>query len=212
MVRVIRCHRRNMKNNMINGSKVSRLSVAIHTPTGAELSPVIACKWPDKQNRRRFNMTCQKIIYEQLKDHLYSLYSITRGNCYSLQACNLLNFRAISLTLFHTVINQYRSRYANYAGLTDSEIISHLLYEETGEIIPNLNQISLSLAIKILESRLVDALSNTDPELQMSYEKMYEHFEKLLQGDPQAYAKMPVLRELKWGDLPNELFSLTPGS
>ncbi|MFP2826265.1 hypothetical protein ACLETV_17500, partial [Citrobacter braakii] len=32
MVRVIRCHRRNMKNNIINGSEVSRLSVAIHNP------------------------------------------------------------------------------------------------------------------------------------------------------------------------------------
>ena len=30
MVRVIRCHRRNMKINIINGSEVSRLSVAIH--------------------------------------------------------------------------------------------------------------------------------------------------------------------------------------
>ncbi|EHS2457521.1 hypothetical protein Q6Y00_003309 [Salmonella enterica] len=29
MVRVIRCHRRNMKNNIINGSEVSGLSVAI---------------------------------------------------------------------------------------------------------------------------------------------------------------------------------------
>lgn len=30
MVRVIRCHRRNIKINIINGSEVSRLSVAIH--------------------------------------------------------------------------------------------------------------------------------------------------------------------------------------
>lgn len=30
MVRVIRCHRRNMKTSIINGSEVSRLSVAIH--------------------------------------------------------------------------------------------------------------------------------------------------------------------------------------
>jgi len=31
MVRVIRCHRQNMKTNIINGSEVSRLSVAIQT-------------------------------------------------------------------------------------------------------------------------------------------------------------------------------------
>ncbi len=29
MVRVFRCHRQNMKTNIINGSEVSRLSVAI---------------------------------------------------------------------------------------------------------------------------------------------------------------------------------------
>lgn len=157
-------------------------------------------------------MAYQKILYEQLKDYLYVLYGITREDCDSLQARNLLNFRAISLTLFHTVINKYRSRYANYTGLTDSEIISHLLYEESGEIISNLNQISLSLTMKILEPRLLDALPNTDPQFQKSSEKMYEHFEKLLQDDPQAYARIPVLRELKWDDLPNELFSLTPDS
>lgn len=157
-------------------------------------------------------MAYQKILYEQLKDYLYVLYGITREDCDSLQARNLLNFRAISLTLFHTVINKYRSRYANYTGLTDSEIISHLLYEESGEIISNLNQISLSLTMKILEPRLLDALPNTDSQFQTSSEKMYEHFEKLLQDDPQAYARIPVLRELKWDDLPNELFSLTPDS
>ncbi|WP_436799852.1 hypothetical protein, partial [Scandinavium sp. UTDF21-P1B] len=32
MVRAIRCHRQNMKTSIINGSEVSRLSVAIHNP------------------------------------------------------------------------------------------------------------------------------------------------------------------------------------
>ncbi|MCK7093287.1 hypothetical protein L8P41_09305, partial [Enterobacter roggenkampii] len=52
MVRVIRCHRQNMKTNIINGSEVSRLSVAIHVdffvhvvsdlPAAIVLNPVIA--------------------------------------------------------------------------------------------------------------------------------------------------------------------------
>ncbi|MCQ3866559.1 hypothetical protein JEK10_25025, partial [Klebsiella quasipneumoniae] len=33
MGRTIRCHRQNMKTSIINGSEVSRLSVAIHTPS-----------------------------------------------------------------------------------------------------------------------------------------------------------------------------------
>ncbi|MGX2011393.1 hypothetical protein ACWIVX_16270, partial [Enterobacter asburiae] len=32
MVLAIRCHRQNMKTSIINGSEVSRLSVAIHSP------------------------------------------------------------------------------------------------------------------------------------------------------------------------------------
>ncbi|MGJ8223742.1 hypothetical protein, partial [Klebsiella pneumoniae] len=34
MVLAIRCHRQNMKTSIINGSEVSRLSVAIQTPEG----------------------------------------------------------------------------------------------------------------------------------------------------------------------------------
>ncbi|EAA2983597.1 hypothetical protein DNY73_18975 [Salmonella enterica subsp. diarizonae] len=157
-------------------------------------------------------MAYQKIIYEQLKEHLYALYGVTYEDHDSLQTHTILNFRAISLTLFHTAINRYRSRYGNYVGLTDSEIISHLLYEEAGEIIPDLNHISLSLVMKILEPSLLDALPNTDPQFQRASEKMYELFEKLLQEAPQAYSRLPVLRELKWDDLPNELFSLTQDS
>ncbi len=43
MARVIRYHLLNMKTNIINGSEVSRLSVAIQNPLdGAEESPVMS--------------------------------------------------------------------------------------------------------------------------------------------------------------------------
>lgn len=99
-------------------------------------------------------MAYQKIIYEQLKSYLYALYGITNQDHDSLQFHDLLSFRAISLTLFHAVLNQYRFRDVNYTALTDSEIILHLLYEDAGEIIPAPGQVSLSLVLKILEPRL----------------------------------------------------------
>lgn len=55
-------------------------------------------------------MAYQKIIYEQLKSYLYALYGITNQDHDSLQFHDLLSFRAISLTLFHAVLNQYRFR------------------------------------------------------------------------------------------------------
>ncbi|MCO0649738.1 hypothetical protein NGF82_02210, partial [Klebsiella pneumoniae] len=38
MVLAIRCHRQNMKTSIINGSEVSRLSVAIHSSVVADLA------------------------------------------------------------------------------------------------------------------------------------------------------------------------------
>ncbi|CAM8041853.1 hypothetical protein LENIMA164B_20990 [Lelliottia nimipressuralis] len=38
MVLAIRCHRQNMKTSIINGSEVSRLSVAIHVATRIDIT------------------------------------------------------------------------------------------------------------------------------------------------------------------------------
>lgn len=157
-------------------------------------------------------MAYQKIIYEQLKNYLYVLYGITDEDHDSLQTHTLLSFRAISLTLFHAVLNQYRFRDVNYTALTDSEIILHLLYEDAGEIIPSPGQVSLSLVLKILEPRLQRVLHSTDSEFQELVADMNSHFEKHMKVPLQSCINIPVLRELEWDDLPNNLFSLTPYS
>ncbi|HAU2959040.1 TPA: hypothetical protein JC757_002848 [Salmonella enterica subsp. diarizonae] len=157
-------------------------------------------------------MAYQQIIYEQLKNHLYTLYGASHEDCDALYLRNLLNFRAISLTLFHAALNQYRSREIYYASLTDYEITLHLLYEEAGEIVSDLNRIPLSLTLKILELRLQRVLRSTDAEFQTSVAGMNKYFEERTKRSLQPFANTPVLRELKWGDLPGKLFSLTPGS
>ncbi|CAM8060866.1 hypothetical protein LENIMA164B_21905 [Lelliottia nimipressuralis] len=55
MVLAIRCHRQNMKTSIINGSEVSRLSVAIHSRSISRRS----------QQRTRFKMS-SKIFFHYL--------------------------------------------------------------------------------------------------------------------------------------------------
>ena len=47
MVRVIICHQLNTKNNIISGSEVSRLSVAIHYAGAGLLAHVVTGKYAD---------------------------------------------------------------------------------------------------------------------------------------------------------------------
>ncbi|ASD90104.1 hypothetical protein LB105_004965 [Salmonella enterica] len=157
-------------------------------------------------------MDTQKEIYDKVKKHLYALYKVSADDKEMPDICNLLNFRAISLTLLHTAINHYRLNNGVYPAMSGREVITHMLYEETGNIFTDLNQVSLPLALKIMSPRLGCFAHNTDYKFQNSIRATGELFEKHKRENHQYAEGLPVLRELKWDDLPNDLFGLTPES
>ncbi|WP_337050048.1 hypothetical protein [Serratia fonticola] len=151
------------------------------------------------------------VIYETLKKHLCSQYSIDVESHDALRLTLRVNCRAIILAYLHETIRLYRREHGTFIGISCREAIIHMLYEDAGLRISDLNQIPLSLALKILNPRL----SRIDTSVDRNFYNMAQEMTQWSEGDRESLSLSHEadleLPELQWSDLPGELFSLSSG-
>ncbi|STE84229.1 Uncharacterised protein [Escherichia coli] len=90
-----------------------------------------------------------KSVHKQLKEHLYTLYSVLPASTKAIELRNRTSCRAIALTFLYQAIMDYKRNHA-LLGLSSRETIIHMLYEDAKLTITDLEQIQLSLVLKIL--------------------------------------------------------------
>ena len=150
--------------------------------------------------------------YTTLKKHLKEKYSRQMTTDMGTTIQNKISCRAIPLALLHQAILEYKLNNGALLGISCRQAIIHMLYEDAGLNISDLQQITPSLALTILDQRLSQI---EIPEHSPFYEP-YVNMEKWLLENQQWLAEYnadaPNLPELQWSDLPHELFDLTQGN
>lgn len=150
--------------------------------------------------------------YTTLKKHLKEKYSRQMTTDMGTTIQNKISCRAIPLTLLHQAIQEFKLNNAALLGISCRQAIIHMLYEDAALNIADLQQITPSLALTILDQRLSQI---EIPEHSPFYEP-YVNMGKWLIENQQWLAEYNAdaqnLPELQWSDLPHELFDLTQGN
>ena len=143
---------------------------------------------------------CQKI-----KNHMRTVYKI---NQHDHDIVNLVTCRAIVLTRFHLILTNHSRDSLLSPSSYDS--LARLLYQASEKRITDPLSVSPVLALHILEDALYDPRQECDYqflEAEKSMREWFVEYRERQQKLPSEYSELPQLR---WSDLPNELFALTP--
>ncbi|ELD0487553.1 hypothetical protein QUQ58_004119 [Escherichia coli] len=151
-----------------------------------------------------------KSVHKQLKEHLYTLYSVLPASAGAFELRNRTSCRAIALTFLHQAIMDYKRSHA-LLGLSSREAIIHMLYEDAGLTITDLEQIHPSLVLKILDPRFAQIDASASPDFSAMVQAMAQWIEDNSEWISRSHEATSDLPELKWSDLPSELFPLTLG-
>lgn len=150
-----------------------------------------------------------KSTHKHLKDHLYRLYSTSPASADAYELRNRVSCRAIALTFLHQAIRDYKRNHA-ILNLSSREAIIHMLYEDAGLTISSLDQILPSLVLKILDPRFVQIDTSVSPDFRSAVQNMSQWLEEHSEWISRSHEAGSDLPEVKWSDLPNELFALSP--
>lgn len=153
-----------------------------------------------------------KSTYNTLKKHLDTKYRVSGDDAEMLEIKNRINCRAVALTFLHQAIMEYKLKHDVLCGISCREAIIHMLYEDAALTISDLNQITPSLALKILDPRLAQVDASISPDFQKASEDMIQWFVKNREWIARSHEAPTDLPELQWSDLPRELFYLNPSS
>ncbi|QJU40997.1 hypothetical protein [Serratia marcescens] len=153
-----------------------------------------------------------KSTYNELKKHLSAKYRVAGDGAEIMGIKNRINCRAVALTFLHQAIKEYKLKHDVLCGISCREAIIHMLYEDAALTISDLNQITPSLALKILDPRLAQIDASISPDFQKAAEGMIQWFVENREWISRSHEAQADLPELQWSDLPRELFALNLNS
>ncbi len=148
-------------------------------------------------------------VYYQIKERLIDAYQLTHLDDEDDHVI-MVKCRATVLTRLYFLTSVTTKN--PYINLSNKDSLSALIYDVSNQIITNPLSLSPALVLHILHDRLYGIEQGICEKFAGVEETMNEWFadyRKRRQAKPGEY---PVLPELRWSDLPNELFGLITGN
>lgn len=148
-------------------------------------------------------------VYYQIKERLIDAYQLTHLDDEDDQIC-LVKCQATALTRLYLLISVKTEN--SYINLSNKDSLSVLIYDATNQIITDPLSIPPLLVLHILHDRIYRLDKGICAKFSGVEETMNEwlaDYRKRRQANPGEY---PALPELRWSDLPNELFGLITGN
>lgn len=139
-------------------------------------------------------------VYNDTQAHLSSRYGVKLmglGGKTTTDAEYLISIRAENLTRLYLTLEEYRDEHLQLFP-SNRDLLTHMIYEKTRQI-PDLSQISVTLALMLLGDRLSTISVPDSPSIA---QWCSENPERLF---PVLY-KTQGLPELHWHDLPSDKF------
>lgn len=143
---------------------------------------------------------CQKI-----ENHMRAVYKI---NQHDHNMNNLVTCRALILTRFHLLLTNYSRD--SLLSPSNCDSLARLLYQASEKRITDPLSVSPVLALHILEGVLYDSHQECDYQFLEAEKSMREWFVEYRERQQKLSSEYSELPQLRWSDLPNELFALTP--
>lgn len=137
-------------------------------------------------------------LFERIHKHLLSIYGMAMHS-------DLLDARCILLVRLYVAIQDY-VHLSPIPGLSCREAIIHMVYKDSGVTMQNLNQIPASLTLCILEPRIHASGMNLSDEFLRFESCTAQQLEEIRARSTKSPGNAASLPELRWCDLPNDLF------
>lgn len=137
-------------------------------------------------------------LFERIHKHLLSIYGMSMHS-------NLLDARCILLVRLYVAIQDY-VLLNPIPGLSCREAIIHMVYKDSGVTMRNLNQIPASLTLCILEPRIHASGMNLSDNFLCFESGMAQQIEESRAHSAKSPGNTANLPELRWCDLPSDLF------
>lgn len=144
-------------------------------------------------------------VYQNIKNHMCAVYEI---NQHDLNMVNLVACRAIVLTRFHLLLTNHSRD--SLLSPSNYDSLARLLYQASEKRITDPLSVSPVLALHILKDALYALRQECDDqflEVEKLMEKWLVEYREQQKKSSSEHSELPQLR---WSDLPNELFALTP--
>lgn len=146
-------------------------------------------------------------VYRQIENHLTRTY---RLNPHDQDLINLAKCRAINLThLYFLIIKQTENSFVNSS---HKDSLGLLVYTASNGLITDPLRLSPTLVLHILDDELHDLdqqIYASFDEADLSMREWFAAYRERRHESPGGHSNLP---ELRWTDLPNELFALMPSS
>ncbi|OAG98030.1 hypothetical protein AKO42_08585 [Salmonella enterica subsp. enterica serovar Nottingham] len=143
---------------------------------------------------------CQKI-----ENYMCAVYKI---NEYDRDMINLVTCRAMVLTRFHLLLTNHSRD--SLLSFSNYDSLAILLYQASEKRITDPLSVFPALALHILEDALYDSHQECDYQFLEAEKSMREWFVEYRERQQKLSSEYSKLPQLRWNDLPNALFDLTP--
>lgn len=150
-----------------------------------------------------------KSVHTAAKTHFLNRYRESPDFAQASQIDYRCSNRALHLAYLYDAILSVKAENASL-DLSNREAIIHMLYEDAGICINDLNDIPPSLVLKILSPRFDKRDISTSPDFSEAVQNMKKWTRVNAEWIAQSHEAKLDLPELAWSDFPDDLFALTP--
>ncbi|HAF8818545.1 TPA: hypothetical protein G5V04_004067 [Salmonella enterica] len=144
-------------------------------------------------------------VYRKIEDSLCNAYGL---NPQDNDLNNLVKCRSVELTKLYLTITK-RAEYS-FISLSNKDSLAELVYAASNNLIADPLSLSPSLVLHILGDDLYDLEQDWDTQFSEVEQSMREWFADYCERRQRSPSYCAPLPELRWSDLPNELFGLNP--
>lgn len=137
-------------------------------------------------------------LYEHIQNHLQSVYG-------TFTLSDPFNSRCILLVRLYVAIQDYILQ-NSISGLSCRDAIIHMVYDDSKIAMRDLNHIPASLVLRIIESRLYAPYLDLSEEFLCRESKIAQQIEENRSDSSKSPDSESDLPELRWHDLPSDLF------
>lgn len=142
-------------------------------------------------------------IYKKIAGHLSNTYKIAP---HDNDLINLNNCRAIALTWLYFLISEQAKN--SFISLSNKDSLTELICTASGKLIHDPLYFSPSLVLHFLVEEFCGPAQEFDEQFSRVEREMSEWFAEYRERQSKIPSEYPLLPELRWSDLPNELFGL----
>ncbi|HCL0948604.1 TPA: hypothetical protein N1140_001180 [Salmonella enterica subsp. enterica serovar Muenchen] len=143
--------------------------------------------------------------YRTIENRLRDVYKVNPSDN---NLINLIKCRAINLTQLHFIISVQSEN--SFVNASNKDSLAELLYVASDKLVTDPLSLSPTLVLRILEDELYDPEYEFDTQFVEVELNMREWFADYRERKQKSSPEHSVLPELRWSDLPNELFGLVP--